>query len=209
MNLKISRLALLVGILPTIAINAIYLLAASEGSVPWCNPYWDGCTSISATGRHGTAFIVFKLTMLPIAILYALYWHQTQKQLQHRGYKSSSIILLGYLSVAALCLYVATLGLVGDSFQLSRRIGIIFYFTFTYLCQLLALYQLYTLSISLPGRSLQLILSLAILAIGVLTLILGLVLDNYSDYEDAFEWNIALLLHAGFILNWWGWRRMD
>lgn len=206
MKIQLSTSALAVGIAPIIAINLNYVIAASEGFVPWCNPYWDSCTSISATGRHGLAFIFFKATMLPIAALYAVYWHQLHAQLRRAGYLGNAILRLGYLSVLALCLYVITLGLVGDSFQLSRRIGIIFYFTFTYLCQLLAIYQIYTLNIRLTGLRLQLLLSILILCLGLLTLVLGIVLENYNDYEDAFEWNIALLLQLGFLLSWWGWR---
>jgi hypothetical protein len=206
-KLQLSTLAFIVGIVPVIVININYLIAASEGSVPWCNPYWDGCTSISATGRHGIAFVFFKVTMLPVAGLYALYWRQIHRQLCHEGYLDKTVLRLGYLSVAALCLYIVTLGLVGDSFQLGRRIGIIFYFTFTYLCQLLTIYHIKKLQIHLVGLTLQLQLSLLILGIGVLTLVLGIVLENYNDYEDAFEWNIALLLHLGFLLNWWGWRQ--
>ncbi len=206
MKLKLSSLALIVGSVPVLAININYLIAVSEGYVPWCNPYWDGCTSISATGRHGFAFYFFKLTMLPMAFLYALYWRQMHIQLRQHGYLGKGILRLGYLSAAALSLYVITLGLVGDSFQLSRRIGIIFYFTFTYLCQLLAIYQMNRLRINLPGLTLQLQLSFLILSVGVLSLILGVTLTNYNDYEDAFEWNIALMLHLMFVLNWWGWR---
>jgi hypothetical protein len=206
-KVSLSNLALIVGTLPVIVINLNYLIAASEGSVPWCNPYWDSCTSISATGRHGIAFVFFKVTMLPVAAMYAFYWRQIHRQLWHEGYSDNTILRLGYLSVAALCLYVMTLGLVSDSFQLSRRIGIIFYFTFTYLCQLLTIYEIKKRPIDLAGLNLQLQLSLIILGIGVLTLVLGIGLENYNDYEDAFEWNIALLLHVNFLLNWWGWRQ--
>jgi protein-S-isoprenylcysteine O-methyltransferase Ste14 len=52
----------------------------------------------------------------------------------------------------------------------------------------------------------QFALCLLILAIGVLTLSLEISLDNYDDYEDAFEWILALLIHVNFLLAWWGWR---
>jgi hypothetical protein len=207
MKLQLSTLALMVGLLPIIVININYGIAASQGFVPWCIPYWDGCTSISATGRQGLAFVFFKITMLPMAVLYGLYWRGMHATIRRNGGTSSTILWLGYVSVVALCLYVITLGLVGDSFQLSRRIGIIFYFTFTYLCQLLAIYQLNKLHIQLLGLNRQFQLSVLILCIGLLTLVLGVTLDNYNDYEDSFEWNIALLLHINFLLNWWGWKQ--
>ena len=206
MKISLPAIALLIGTVPIFVINFNYLIAASEGSVPWCVPYWDSCTSISATGREGFAFIFFKLTMLPLGLCYALYWKLTQTALESIGYEGLAIRNLGYMSALALMTYVIALGAVGDNFQLTRRIGIIFYFTFTYLCQLLCVYQLSKLKVSMPGIQAQLQLCATILAIGVLTLFLDTFLENYDDYEDAFEWNIALLLHVNFLLCWWGWR---
>ena len=203
--ISLPAIALLIGTVPILVINFNYLIAASEGSVPWCVPYWDSCTSISATGREGFAFIFFKLTMLPLAFCYALYWKLTQASLQSLGYKGSAIRNLGYISTLALLMYVLALGAVGDHFRLTRRIGIIFYFTLTYLCQLLSAYQLRKLNVSMPGLQVQLQLCATILAIGVLTLFLDALLTDYDDYEDAFEWNVSLLLHINFLLSWWGW----
>lgn len=203
---RIAFLALLLAVLPTIAIHLNYLIAASEGSVPWCVPYWQSCTSISATGRSGLAFYFFKATMLPIAVLYWLYWRAAQHRLAGQGYGGNAIVTLGGIAVVALVAYVLALGAVGDSFQLTRRIGIIFFFTFTYLCQLLILWQLNRLAIADPGRNLQLGLLLLILAIGLITVILDMVMADYGAIEDAFEWVIALLLHGNFLLAAWGWR---
>ncbi|MFT4632360.1 MAG: hypothetical protein ACI8PP_000987 [Candidatus Pseudothioglobus sp.] len=206
MKISLPAIALLIGTVPIVAINFNYLIAASAGSVPWCVPYWDSCTSISATGREGFAFIFFKLTMVPIAICYAIYWKLTQASLRSLGYQGNTIRNLGYISTLALLMYVLALGAVGDHFRLTRRIGIIFYFTLTYLCQLLSAYQLRRLNVSMPGIQGQIQLCATILAIGVLTLFLDALLANYDDYEDAFEWNVSLLLHINFLLSWWGWK---
>ncbi|MFN3165040.1 MAG: hypothetical protein ACE37N_16560 [Pseudohongiellaceae bacterium] len=203
---RIALLALLLAVLPTVAIHLNYLIAASEGSVPWCIPYWQSCTSISATGRDGLAFYFFKTTMLPIAALYWLYWRAAQQTLIRHGYQGNAIFMLGSLAVLALVVYVLALGAVGDSFQLTRRIGIIFYFTFTYLCQLLIVWQLTRLAVADPSRNLQLVLLLLILVIGLTTVLLDLVMADYGAIEDAFEWVIALLLHGNFLLAAWGWR---
>ena len=206
MRLTLSSTACVLGTVPIVVININYLIAASEGYVPWCVPYWDSCTSISATGREGSAFYFFKLTMLPLAMVYLWYWRLAQQTLAAAGYHGQAIRTLGYCAVLALIVYVLALGLAGDSFQLVRRIGIIFYFTFTYLSSLLIIYQLYQIPLPLRGRSGQLVLSSLILIIGLITVLLDFVLDNYDDYEDAFEWNLALLLHLNFLLAWWGWR---
>lgn len=205
---KAALWALLLATLPTLAINLNYLIAASEGYVPWCVPYWDSCTSISATGRHGTAFYFFKITMLPIAGLYWLYWETAHRVLAQYGYQGRSIRILGRIAVVALIAYILALGAVGESLQFTRRVGIIFYFTFTYLSQLLIVYRASTLPMQVSTGRWQLAMLLVILLVGLLTLVLDASLDNYDDMEDAFEWLIALLLHANFLLAAAYWRRL-
>lgn len=207
--ISLAQTAALLFLLPSLAININYFIAASEGFVPWCNPYWDSCTSISATGRNGSAYFFFKATMLPISLLYLYYWNQCAFQLKRFGYTSNTIRNLGFFAVAALALYVVSLGAAGDSFRLARRIGIIFYFTLTYLCQLLIVYRLGVLGKKEDSQVWQSGLSLLILSIGVLTLFLDVLLPNYDDYENAFEWNIALLVHINFALAGWGWHNLE
>jgi len=202
----IAWVALALAILPTAVININYLIAASEGYVPWCVPYWDSCTSISATGREGAAFFFFKSTMIPVAFIYLWYWKLADQALAETDHSPRTITSLGLVACVALLCYTLALGAVGDSFRLTRRIAIILYFAFTYLNQLLVLYRIYKHKLADPSRQLQLALCLLILAIGVLTLLLDVLLDNYDDYEDAFEWTLALLLHVNFLLAWWGWR---
>lgn len=200
------RIAFILGIIPVVVIHVNYLIAAAEGHVPWCVPYWDSCTSISATGRHGTAFYFFKATMLPLAFVYLAYWRHVCRVLQHAGYRGRAIAVLGLISVIALIGYTVTLGIAGEPFQNIRRVGIVLFFCFTYLNQLLVLHQIDTLGLPDPTRALQLGLSRLIIVIGFLTLILDLSLANYDDYEDAFEWIIALLLHVNFLIAGVGWR---
>lgn len=206
MNRTIPLLALLLGTLPIVAINATYLIAAAEGYVPWCVPYWDSCTSISATGREGTAFYFFKATMIPMAFLYGWYWKLTNITLGFFGYRGKSIQILGIISAIALICYTLALGIVGDNFRLTRRIGIIIFFTLTYLCQLLVVYRTGKLNIPDSTRHWQLLTCALILGVGILTLLLDLMLDNYDDFENAFEWVIAILIHLNFLIAYWGWR---
>lgn len=202
------RIAFFLGIIPVLVIHVNYLIAASEGHVPWCMPYWDSCTSISATGRHGTAFYFFKATMLPMAFVYLAYWRLVSRALQEAGYRGRAIVVLGLICAAALVGYTITLGLVGNSFQYIRRVGIILFFCFTYLNQLLVVQQIYSLGLPDPTRQLQLGLTRLIIGIGLLTLFLDMSIANYDDYEDAFEWVIALLLHVNFLVAGFGWRSL-
>ena len=138
-------LPLAAGLVPIVAVNLTYSLAATEGHVPWCFPYIESCTSISATGRHGAAFIFFKATMLPAAAFLLAYWHWAGIQLADLGDRSTIsrryVPILGTIATLFMVVYVTALGAVGDHFQLTRRIGIVGYFTGTYLCQLLVTYR--------------------------------------------------------------------
>ena len=200
LRLRVSILAILLAVLPTLLIHVNYLIAASEGVVPWCNPYWDSCTSISATGRSGIAFYFFKATMLPVAAVYWLYWINCNRILRSLGNYNQLIKYLGTTAVLAFIVYVLALGAVGDAFQLSRRIGIILYFTLTYLCQLLIASNLISAFPQIPALRVQQGLLGLILLIGLLTLALDGLMNDYDSIEDAFEWIIALLLHVNFLV---------
>ena len=205
----LSTTAIFLFVLPTIAININYGIAVAEGYVALCNPYWDGCTSISATGRNGTAFFFFKAAMLPLSLLYFYYWLLCSKRLNSMGYEKPTIGNLGFFAVAALVLYTLSLGALGDNFRLMHRIGIIFYFSLTYLCQLLIVHRLGVLGQQDLSQTLQKLMCLFIFGIAVLTLFLDALLPNYDDYEDAFEWSIALLLLINFLLAAWNWRFIE
>ena len=98
---NISRVSLVLGILPIVAINASYLIAAWEGAVPWCVPYWESCTSISAIVREGFAFFFFKATMIPVALLTIWYWILAQAKLADFGYRGNAIPALGIIAALA------------------------------------------------------------------------------------------------------------
>ena len=200
---------LLIGVFPIIVINITYLVSASEGYVPWCVPYWDSCTSISATGRSGTAFFIFKATMIPAAILLMWYWILAARKLDRFGNTAHTIPVIGVIGAIFLIVYTIALGAVGDMFQLQRRVGIIVFFTFTYLAQLLFTRRVEKLALSDPTRPIQLTLCSTVLAIGLLTLILDVTIENYDDHEDAFEWIIALLLQCYFIVSHWTWKNLQ
>ncbi len=200
---------LLVGVLPIVAINITYLVSASEGYVPWCVPYWDSCTSISATGRSGTAFFIFKITMIPAAILLMWYWKLAARKLERLGNTGNTLLVVGVIGAIFLIVYTIALGAVGDIFRLQRRVGIIIFFTFTYLAQLLFTYRVEKSALADPTRPIQLTICSTVLAIGLLTLVLDVTLENYDEYEDAFEWIIALLLQCYFIVSHWSWEYLQ
>lgn len=180
------------------------------GHVPWCFPYFESCSSISATGRHGAAFFLFKATMIPSAMLQMLYWYLASQWLQKLGDKVTParfIFFLGMLAAIFLVVYCVALGASGDFLRVQRRIAVICYFTFTYLSQLLLVWRMGRLRVEGPSRNWLLGLCITTLTIGVATIVFDLVSDNYDDYEDAFEWTLALLIHLYFLVTVVTWRR--
>lgn len=43
----------------------------------------------------------------------------------------------------------------------------------------------------------------------IYTLTLDVVMPNFDDFEDAFEWVVALLLQIYFITTFWTWKSLD
>jgi hypothetical protein len=204
-------LPLWTGILPIIAIHATYLVAATEGYVPWCFPYIDSCSSISATGRNGTAFYLFKATMIPSAVLLYLFWRRSSQLLEglgDAGRPARAILWTGSIAAIFLVVYTVALGLAGDFFYLQRRIGIILYFSMTAFSELLLTWRLGMLDLKDASRPYHLGICLGFLLIGFFTLILDALIENYVDYEDAFEWVLALLMHCYFLVMFFTWSNL-
>ena len=200
--------ALMTGLVPIISIHLTYLVSAMQGFVPWCFPYFESCTSISATGRHGIAFFLFKGTMIPAAMLLLFYWYLAAVWLRLHGERripANTILFLGALGAIFLIVYTVALGASGDGMRLQRRIGIILYFTLTYLSQLLLVWRMGRLQIRVSSRAWLLGLCITTLTIGLASLLLDVGMDDYDRVEDAFEWILALLVHLYFIVTWISW----
>lgn len=216
MNLRL--IALLAALLPFAAVHLTWLVAASHGHVDWCNPYLDSCTSISATGRQPPASYLFRATMLPAAVVLALYWwcnYAWLRALQGadgRIRRLRWMLWLGLLASVGLILYVTVLGEAGDAWRFQRRAGTVLFFSFTFLAQLLFAAELRrghrrVAGISGLAASMYGVCCL-LLALGLLTVVLqawdGVL---YDSVEDAFEWILSLLLQTNFLLGYLVWRR--
>ncbi|MEM6300096.1 MAG: hypothetical protein AAGC91_01240 [Pseudomonadota bacterium] len=202
-------------ILPFVAVHGAFVVSASHGFVDWCNPYWDSCTSISATGRHPPASYVFRGLMLPIAMLLLVYWWLQSVLLEKFSVARSrrvSMLGCGILASIGLALYVTVLGEIGDVWRTQRRIGAILFFSLTFLAQLLLAGGL----CAVAGEESQAVRSAGhrILRLCQIMLLVGLVSvgvqlfdeNMHDNIEDAIEWQLALLLQLNFAFSvslWW------
>ncbi len=213
-----SRIALCNALLPFLAVHACYLLAAYGGHVDWCFPYVDSCTSISKTGRQAPEYFLFKATMIPAGLLMILFWRLNLEWLRSLGDDESrlaaSIPWLGLVAGVCLVMYTIALGHKGESFQLVRRTGVTLHFAMTFLAQLFMTIRLRAMraqpDFPVSSRVVHAMwgVCLLVVALGLLHDFLKATFPGYDDrFEDAMEWNVALLLNIHYFLTWIGWRQ--
>lgn len=219
---SVSRLwlvPLIAGLLPVIAAFAAFRLSIAQEIFASCNPFIDGCVSISRAGRYGVANHVFRALMVPAAVLQGITWLLCTAWLVRLGATGRSLKWLPWLGLAAgifLVVYGTFIGTEGKVYQLLRRHGVMIYFGCTYLCMLMAAGQLHRLvvagSLNLPFR-----MDLALLALLAANLIMGLahvfaapmLLDQEGRdrVEDAVEWYAGASFTIYFLAMAWLWKR--
>ena len=203
-------LAILVVILPLLASNGAYLLSAFEGSVPWCMPYIDGCTTISQAGRSGNTIFFYRALVMTYSVLLMWFWLYSKSWLDllhgHTTKISRIIFWLGLAGSIALLIYIDFLGTTGEFNRFMRRIGAMLYFTLTPLAQLLLLNQHYNIlrkksEVSIKPKVLQyqLIILLLMLIIVAISIFLVVINTNTYERENIVEWNFSLLLNLYFL----------
>lgn len=211
---RLFGFALFLALWPVLIVHAVYAISIVEGHVPLCNPYWDGCTSISRAGRHGWANHLFQAALLPYTALLAIYWWLNQRWLRALGDAGSRAMLtIGWSGVLFMILYVTFLGTEGQIYQLMRRYGINGFFGFTYIAQVLLIGRLRALMradpVPWPGWLLPglLLLALSVLGMGLLFVATdyGLPLDR-DRLQNTLEWAASLLIQLHILLialAWW------
>lgn len=186
-------------------------LAIHAGDVPACVPYLDGCASISRAARHGLANHLFRLLVLPCAVLLGVHWWLSARWLRARDASPGALGALGTVSAIALGVYAAFLGTDGEIYRYLRRYGVIVFFGASYVAQLVFLAAAVRVhALDRRIRSRMQLLCLAMLAIGVVHVAaMGLFGGTaFQDrLENALEWQIGLLLVLWFVQHAQVWRR--
>jgi hypothetical protein len=215
-------LALVAGLLPAFAALLAFALAVQHGLAPACNPFVEGCVSISRAARHGLPNHVFRALVLPAAVLQALVWllqARALAQAEPLAARSSATLLavIGSAAGIALVLYGSFLGTEGDVYRWLRRYGIVIYFGGTCLAMLLLGRVLQRLhdsgALHLPRGPERVLLVLfgAIVLLGLGNTLAGLWADAalQDRIENATEWWGSLGLTLAFVTLAHLWRRWD
>lgn len=216
--MRLYPLAYVAGLLPLATIHITYFLAASHGQVPWCIPYIDSCTSISATGREPPAFFVFKALMIPAAVVLMAYWLINARWLYTLGCRRngwlSALVALGVVAGVGLIFYSSLLGAIGDEFRQGRHTGVLAFFGFTLFAQMVITWlaqELPVITSRFPARIKALTGILFVdLLVGLANVLIGLFDPDYYDtINNAFAWIFTLLLCVHVIITAELWRGTD
>jgi len=216
--MMLRLLPLVTGLLPLIAVFTSYGIAIDTAGLPACNPFLDGCTSVSATGRHPPASFLFRAAMLPQSILLTAYWLASltwyRALRQHFGRDPRAGAAIGWFGVSGalfLVPYVTFLGTEEPFYEFMRRYGIYMYFLLNVIAQIILASRTLPLvrELALPrvliATRIQLALAWIPFALGALNLILKALLEDADAAENRIEWIFAFLMQAYFLLSFVAW----
>jgi hypothetical protein len=140
--LPLWPLPLLAGLLPIVATLIALQLSIRLELIPACNPFFEGCVSISRAARHDLPNHLFKAIVLPAAALQGLTWILCQRWLITLGTPRTrwlqQLAWIGVTAAIFLVLYTAFLGTEGRIYRWLRQYGTVVYFGFTCIAMLIA-----------------------------------------------------------------------
>ncbi|MFN3842158.1 MAG: hypothetical protein ACK4RW_02710 [Rehaibacterium terrae] len=203
-------LPLLAAALPVLATHLAWWLSVQGDYIPLCNPYLEGCTSISRAARHGLGNDLFRMAMLPCATLQALFWLAAHRWLRrHDPGVGPWVLWLGVIGAGFLAVYVTFLGTEGAIYQVLRRYGVHMYFAGTFLALMATLRRLARWP-GEPAYRLLLTVALGMLSLGIASVAVDATVADRAlkeRLENILEWNLGLWLTAMFAVFAWRWRR--
>ncbi len=203
--LKLKYHLLLVAIIPFIAIHLSFVLSVQNEYLTLCNPYIDGCYSISRVVRQPSSIIFFKILMLVSAFSLFFLWPRLFKSNDNK-----ILILIGRIGSLFLIAYIGALGEEGFLYELMRRFGVFIFYIFTLISQ-----WVYTFNVDLRKRRfinknflINIIVYMQILAF-LVAIPFFLFIKNYSYIENIIEWWITLLITLWFFINFIYYKKND
>ncbi len=221
-SLPLWPLPLIAGLLPALAGLLALALSIRLELIPACNPFIEGCVSVSRAARHDLPNYLFRTLMLPAAALQALTWLLAARWLRDLDHSAGArslrwLMILGLIAGIALACYGAFLGTEGQVYRWLRQYGTVIYFGFTCLCMLIAgggierLAQAGTLALpAWLARALILCCGLLV-ALGLVNAASGLWLDGIAKdrVENVIEWWGSLIFTLVFLALAAIWHRAD
>lgn len=215
-SISLATLALTTGIVPFVTAHLSYFVSARAGFIPVCLTYLTGCTSVSASGRHGWSFFLYKGGMIVSAVLLALYWVLARRWLLSLGGRDAvalrAAVVLGLTSAAFYVVYALFVGVPGEVEVVLRRTGAAVHLGFAALAQLLAMGELLRLPADgvarIPAgiRRLKLFCVIVLLGLTVLIVPIEYLVENKNRGQNVIEWHFTTVMVAWYVLSGLAWR---
>ena len=197
-RLSVAPLGWLSGGLPLVAVLICTVCSMHQGLVPQCMPLLEGCTSVSATGRHGTPYFIFKALVIPAGVVLMAFWMIAGLWCLYLRRNLAGITLLcaGFAGGLFLILYATFLGSDGPWYDWLRRFGDRMFFALTAFAQLMLTAATWHGLADRRPTTLRIMLALCIvqLGIGLASLPAPLLLDDPDAIQNLVEWNYGLAM---------------
>ena len=202
---KLKYHLLLVSIIPFIAIHLSFILSVQNEYLSLCNPYIDGCYSISRVARQPSSIIIFKVLMLISALYLFFLWPRLFKPNYNK-----LLILIGRLGSLFLIAYIVALGEEGFFYEIMRRFGVFIFYIFTLISQWVFTFstQMRIRRFFLKNFLINIIVFLQLLAF-LLAIPFFIFFKNYGYIENIIEWWITLLITLWFFINFIYYKKND
>ncbi len=205
-------------LLPLLGTTIAFVLSVEQGLIPVCNPFVDGCVSISRAARHGLPNILFRAMVLPAAVLQAAVWWLCPAWLSSQQcsvtLKQRALPWLGLAAGVFLILYGTFLGTEGEGYRFMRRYGVVLYFGLTCIGMLIVSGEMHRISRDDRGHrstaSALLGVCLALPVLGLVHVLLPLALPTEAvrdALQNVTEWWAGVIFTTFFLVLAWAWRR--
>ncbi len=210
-QLSLWPLPLIAGLLPAVGALVALVLSSHLQLIPACNPFVEGCVSVSRAARYGLPNYLFRGMALPAAVLQGLTWITVALWLRPMapGYQRSlgALPWLGGVAALAFIAYATFLGTEGQIYRFLRANGTVVYFGFTCIAMIIAGGAIREAALArrirAPWRSDVVLLWLAgaLVTLGVVNVIAGpLSAEITKDrIENVTEWWASLIFTLVFI----------
>jgi len=202
---KLKYHLLLVSIIPFIAIHLSFILSVQNEYLSLCNPYIDGCYSISRAARQPSSIIIFKVLMLISALFLFFLWPRLFKPNYNK-----ILIFIGRVGSLFLIAYIVALGEEGFFYEIMRRFGVFIFYIFTLISQWVFTFstQMRIRRFFLKNFLINIIVFLQLLAF-LLAIPFFIFFKNYGYIENIIEWWITLLITLWFFINFIYYKKND
>ena len=203
--LNLKHHFLLISFLPFVAIHLSLYLSFQDGLLISCNPYVEGCYSISKVARQPSSIIFFKVTLSISALLLFFIWEKIFKSDLYKTH-----IFFGKLGSISLIIYIIALGNDGFLYEFMRRFGVfIFYMITLYLQWIYTFAQTKLLVLSTHRVLFLKILAYLQIMIFIFSLPFFLIIKNDGYIENIIEWWISLTITIWFFINFIYYKKND